>query len=142
VNRRTAFGLLLFASLVLGGRMIRQQLMLGPDRTWREPGWLASRLPQPPEAPGPTRRPLIGKLSINTSPPDSLIMVPGIGPVLAGRISEARTRGVHFACPGDLCRVQGIGPILSERLAQHLRFELVGTDSSSESAICDTSGVR
>jgi hypothetical protein len=131
VNRRTAAGLLLLATLILAGRAIRHQLMLGPDRRWREPGWLASQLPPPAtETPAPVRK-LIGRLSINSCSEDSLTLLPGVGPVLASRLAAARAEGVHFARAEDLCRVRGIGSILSARLAVHLRFDPAPADSGA-----------
>lgn len=121
MNRRTAAGLLLLAGLLVGGRAVRHQLMLGPDGQWREPGWLIEQLPPAPPAASPPRT-LIGKLAINTCSEDSLTLLPGIGPVLANRIVTARAAGVQFACPEDLCQVRGIGPVLSRRLAAHVRF--------------------
>jgi hypothetical protein len=141
VNRRTALGILLMAALILGGRVVRHRLMVGPDDGWREPGWLASRLtPAPPRA-APQPR-LTGPLDVNRSPVDSLVLLPGIGVVLARRIVEARDRGVHFARPQDLCIVRGIGPILSERLAPHLRFGPSRPVSTHKSANCDTAGAK
>ena len=131
MNRRTAAGLLLLATLILAGRAIRHQLMLGPDGRWREPGWLANQLPPPAiETPAPVRK-LTGKLSINSCSEDSLTLLPGVGPVLASRLAAARAEGVHFARAEDLCRVHGIGSILSARLAVHLRFDPAPADSAT-----------
>jgi len=131
LNRRTAAGLLLLAMMILAGRAIRHQLMLGPDRRWRDPGWLASQLPSPVAATPPPVRKLSGRLSINGCSEDSLTLLPGVGPVLARRIAMVRAEGVHFARPEDLCRVRGIGPVLSARLAVHLRFDPAPADSST-----------
>lgn len=49
-------------------------------------------------------------LFLSTAPPESLDLLPGIGPVLAARILEAReTRGA-FATWDDVLDVKGIGP--------------------------------
>ncbi|MFO7652513.1 MAG: helix-hairpin-helix domain-containing protein [Candidatus Krumholzibacteriia bacterium] len=121
MNRREATGLLLLAALVLAGRLIRTQLLLGPDGAWRDPLWLEQALPPLPEEPPPPPR-LAGPLDPNTAPPESLVLLPGIGPALAGRIVEARNQGVQFATSEDLRQVRGIGPVLAGRLADRLVF--------------------
>jgi competence protein ComEA len=45
----------------------------------------------------------------STAPPESLALLPGIGPVLAERISDARTGKKLFATWNDLRQVKGIG---------------------------------
>ncbi len=63
---------------------------------------------------GPAVRP--APLDINTAGADQLETLPGIGPVLARRIVEFRTRHGPFRRVEDLLQVQGIGPRLLERL--------------------------
>ena len=53
---------------------------------------------------------------------DSLTLLPRVGPVLAGRIDEARMAGVVFRNAEDLKKVKGIGPALSARLAPLVVF--------------------
>lgn len=48
-------------------------------------------------------------VNINTAPAEELEIIPGVGPVLAGRIVERRARG-RFRRPEDLLGVKGIGP--------------------------------
>ncbi len=62
-------------------------------------------------------------LSINHATALELQRLPGVGPVLAGRIVAERESGGRFGDPADLCRVKGIGPATSARLAPHLRFD-------------------
>jgi len=131
VTRRDLLGVLLVLLLVLAGRGVRHALIVDPAGGWREPGWLAAQLPpltkpSPPRRPsGPTRP--AAPLDPNTCPADSLELLPGIGPALAGRIVAARAAGLHFACARDLQEVRGIGPRTVERLAPYLAF--AGTDS-------------
>ncbi|HEX6789958.1 MAG TPA: helix-hairpin-helix domain-containing protein [Candidatus Krumholzibacteria bacterium] len=47
---------------------------------------------------------------LSTAPADSLDLVPGVGPVLAARIIEARTARGAFASWDDVLAVKGIGP--------------------------------
>jgi predicted flap endonuclease-1-like 5' DNA nuclease len=49
-------------------------------------------------------------LFFSTAPRDSLILLPGIGPVLAARIVDARGGKRLFKTWDDLLRVKGIGP--------------------------------
>lgn len=53
------------------------------------------------------------RVSLNAASPDELDELPGVGPVIAGRIVEHRP----YARIDDLMRVPGIGPRLLERLA-------------------------
>jgi hypothetical protein len=64
-----------------------------------------------------------GRLRINAAREEDLVALPGVGPALARRILEARTRGGPFRGPEDLDRVRGIGPALLARLAPHLSFD-------------------
>jgi hypothetical protein len=81
---------------------------------------------------GEVRRPVLTTpLPINTCSRDSLTLLPRVGPVLAGRIAEARLAGLVFRTPADLERVKGIGPALSARLAPLVLF---AADSLAASA--------
>ena len=55
-------------------------------------------------------------MPINTCSLDSLCLLPGVGPVLAGRIVQARAAGMVFRRAADLQAVKGIGPRLAARL--------------------------
>jgi competence protein ComEA len=126
VTRREALALVLVALLIVAGRGVRSHLLVNPDGAWRDPQWLADRLPDlppPPEAPRKAEPVLSGPVDPNTCPRDSLLALPGIGPALADRILDARARGVQFATVDDLRVVKGIGPKLSARLAPWLRFD-------------------
>jgi len=125
MNRREALGLLVAVAVVAVGRLVRRLLILGPGGSWREPGWLAEHLPPlplPELPPEQRRRVLTAPLDPNVCSPDSLELLPGIGPALAGRIAAARARGVHFACARDLQEIRGIGPRLTESLSPYLTF--------------------
>jgi len=135
LNRREALGLLLLGGLIAAGRLIRRRLLLGPDGTWREPTFLSSLLPRPsaepdePPAPEPP-------FAVNLVGADTLVYLPGVGPVLADRIVQSRRDEGPFLSPADLQRVKGIGPKLMQRLAPLLRFHTAagrspGTTSST-----------
>jgi competence protein ComEA len=49
-------------------------------------------------------------ININAAPPAELGRLPGVGPVIAGRIAAYRERHGPFAEVGHLRRVSGIGP--------------------------------
>jgi competence protein ComEA len=61
----------------------------------------------------------------NTAPPEVLMALPRLGPVLAGRIVAAR-REAPFSSLDDLdARVRGIGPATLAALKPYLRIEPV-----------------
>jgi hypothetical protein len=53
---------------------------------------------------------------LSTAPVDSLVLLPGIGPVLAERIAGVRTGKRSFTKWDDLLAVKGIGPKTLDRL--------------------------
>ena len=59
---------------------------------------------------------IVRLIDINSAPPESLQMLPGIGAVLAQRIAEDRLANGAFAELDDLDRVKGIGPRTIEKL--------------------------
>jgi competence protein ComEA len=70
-----------------------------------------SRLAGPAAVPGPGR-----VVHINSATAEQLETLPGIGPVLAHRIIEYRTRHGAIRRLDDLLRIEGIGPRAVERL--------------------------
>lgn len=52
----------------------------------------------------------------SSAPKDSLVLLPGVGPVLAERIINARTGKRSFTRWDDLLAIKGIGPKTVERL--------------------------
>jgi competence ComEA-like helix-hairpin-helix protein len=58
----------------------------------------------------------------NTADRQALERLPGVGPVLAGRILEDRIRNGPYRSAEDLLRVKGIGERTLERLRPHLLF--------------------
>ena len=81
------------------------------------------------QAPGPLPLPTL-EVDANSAPPAVLGALPGIGPVLAGRIVEARP----FRSLNDLDRrVKGIGPVKVAALKPFLRFGPVGMATGSDS---------
>lgn len=76
-------------------------------------------------------------LDPNRAPPDSLQLLPGVGPVMAGRIVAAREQGTVFRKPEDLLAIKGIGPATLARLAPFLRFPGAGKGTPAAGAGAD-----
>jgi len=77
-----------------------------------------STLPRPARAPLPAH-----SVAINRAGAAELQRLPGVGPVLAGRIIAQRDTHGPFRSPADLRAVRGIGPRTCARLAPLLRFD-------------------
>ena len=67
-------------------------------------------------APVPAHAPAEGLIPINTAGADQLVLLPGVGPVLAGRIIEEREKNGAFRLPEDLLSVRGIGASTLEKI--------------------------
>jgi competence protein ComEA len=70
-----------------------------------------------PRVPGETRVP------INSAEVDDLVLLPGIGPVIAQRILDRRRDGGPFSAVEDLLDVPGIGPRTLERIRARVRVD-------------------
>jgi predicted flap endonuclease-1-like 5' DNA nuclease len=132
-------GILLVFALLMTGRLIRHRMLITPDGAWREHLWLDELVlaPGDAEAAEKARKPeLTSPLPINTCSVDSLTLLPGVGPVLAGRIQDIRAEGHIFHNAEDLRMVKGIGPALSARLAPLVDFSVdAALDSVSEDSL-------
>ena len=65
-------------------------------------------------------RPLL--VDPNTAPAPVLGALPGLGPVLSGRIVEGREAAPYRSLADLERRVKGIGPVKAAALKPHLRF--------------------
>lgn len=68
-------------------------------------------------------------IPINQADQESLMLLPGIGPVLAQRIITFREAQGPMTGPADFIRVKGIGPKLTARLTPLLCFSKTGESS-------------
>ncbi len=78
--------------------------------------------PQRKNAGGGGERPAAG-VNINSAGSSELVRVPGIGPVMAGRILAYRRESGRFRSVDDLIRVRGIGPRTLEKIRPYLRID-------------------
>ena len=72
-----------------------------------------------------------GRLDLNLADSTELVLLPGVGPALAGRILGARTHRGRFRDPKDLLEVRGIG---DKTLAKLLPKITVRADQDSLAA--------
>jgi competence protein ComEA len=84
-------------------------------------------LPQKPERP-PEAVAAVGDhagagVGLNSAGSVELIEVPGIGPVLAGRILAFRRENGPFRSVDELIRVRGVGPRTLEKIRPYLRID-------------------
>lgn len=71
----------------------------------------------PPPAAGGTGGAPAGPVDLNTATLEQLDTLPGVGPVMAGRILDWRTQHGRFASVDQLREISGIGERTFERLA-------------------------
>jgi competence ComEA-like helix-hairpin-helix protein len=76
----------------------------------------------PQGGPGPSADGVAATVDLNQAGLAELDALPGIGPVLAGRILQHRSAHGPFREPEDLLAVPGIGPRLYERLRPRIRI--------------------
>ncbi len=111
--------------VLAAGHQLRVHLLLGPEGAWRQE---LQHLPWSDEGGDMADVPAVPKavlslpLAINTAPLDSLVLLPGVGPVLAARIRDARNSGHIFRKASDLKVVKGIGARLAARLDTLLAY--------------------
>jgi DNA uptake protein ComE-like DNA-binding protein len=88
-------------------------------RDWDEAVWQVRLERQRPPPASARRAPR--PMDPNVAPPDTLALLPRIGPALAARIVEERGRA-PFGRAEDLLRVKGIGPRTLEGVRPWLTF--------------------
>jgi DNA uptake protein ComE-like DNA-binding protein len=128
VVRRVAGAVVLIGMIYLGSVVGNWMIRVRPDAP--DPSVLSRSdslsAPTGVSAPAKTslsRAPVVAPSSfladplvfLSHAPADSLDMLPGIGPVLAARIIEARRAHGGFASWKDVDTVKGIGPRMIER---------------------------
>jgi predicted flap endonuclease-1-like 5' DNA nuclease len=128
VMRRIVGALIVFAAALLyrGDDLLRswRPVPRAVSRPLVEPGGKADAKSKPDakpktdqsrKAPPPDflQNPL---LFLSSAPKDSLVLLPGVGPVIADRIVGARTGKRSFTKWEDLLAIKGIGPKTLERM--------------------------
>lgn len=68
-------------------------------------------------APSPSVQ--LGVVNLNSSDADTLCLLPGVGPVIAGRIIEHRETAGEFTCVEELLTIEGIGDATLEKIYQY-----------------------
>lgn len=79
--------------------------------------------PVPEPEPEPPADPLSVRINVNTATASELQALPGIGPVLSGRVVYYRAANGPFRSLRDLTEVSGIGPKTAEKLAPYVKFD-------------------
>lgn len=136
-ERRGVLVLLLLAALGAGWDLTHLRAVAAPE-LGPEPGPAAAAagggLATPPAAgaPSPAAAPS-GPIDLNRATASQLDALPGIGPVLAGRIVEQRARQGAFRSVDELLAVRGIGPRLFERLRPLVTCARAGRTAAAES---------
>jgi competence ComEA-like helix-hairpin-helix protein len=86
------------------------------ERRRAEPESRPPRRPRAPKRQGLSREEPGPPLDLNRATPADLMRLPGVGPVLARRIVEAREAAGRFGAVDDLGAVRGLGGAKLERL--------------------------
>lgn len=125
-ERRAALVLLALVLLGALADLWRREPVPAPAPVESTPGGVA---PPAVAAGVASPAPPAGPLDLNTASESELDRLPGIGPVLAGRIVAHRAAHGPFRSTAELLAVPGIGPRLHARLAP-----LVGVARPARSA--------
>jgi competence protein ComEA len=103
---------------------LRPGLTVRPSRARVAPGSPVRTVLPSPGSPSPSRASPpsgAGRLELNGASAAELESLPGVGPVLAQRIVEERSRRGGFGSVDDLIAVKGIGSAVLERLRGRVR---------------------
>jgi competence protein ComEA len=73
--------------------------------------------------PPPAKKPLAGKINLNTATPEQLVLLPAVGPAKAARIVTWRKQHGGFKRIADLRRVKGFGYRTFKRLEPYLEVK-------------------
>lgn len=64
-----------------------------------------------------------GQICVNTAGADQLVLLPGVGPVLAERMIAEREKNGPFRLPEDLLAVRGVGPAMLRSILPMISLE-------------------
>lgn len=134
-ERRGVLVLLLLAALGAGWDLTHLRAAPAPELGPEPPVARGSVAPGAPGSSGTGTAPamLSGPLDLNRASASQLDALPGIGPVLAGRIVEQRAKQGAFHSVDELLAVRGIGPRLFERLRPLVTCVRAGRTAAAES---------
>jgi competence ComEA-like helix-hairpin-helix protein len=90
------------------------------DRSPARPGALASTPPAVRAEDAGTQATGTAPIDVNHASTAELTRLPGVGPVLAGRIVASRETTGPFSTVDELRRVPGIGPTKLDRIRRHV----------------------
>jgi competence protein ComEA len=115
VHRAAPFVAVAALALAMGGTWTVAPAVASPTTA---PALAASS--DPSTAPRGPKKPVAGKLNLNTATEEQLMMLPTIGPSKAERIVTWRKKNGGFKRPADLRRVKGFGYKTFKRLEPFL----------------------
>ena len=102
---------------------LRPYVKVGRGGVGAKPGPGVEGMGRPPAPPQPASSGAPGRLvDLNRATADELRALPGIGPVMAGRIVAFRKEHGRFVRPEDLVRVPGVGKKTFARIAPLVRI--------------------
>lgn len=137
-ERRGALVLLALVALAAVHDLVRSRPQPAPPVPDEPPAIAGAAVPGPaatggsPPAPAP--------LDLNRASAAELDALPGIGPVLAGRIVAQREAHGPYRSADELLAVPGIGPHLWERLRSRVRVEASRT--ARDTSLRNATGTR
>lgn len=118
-ERRGALVLLALVALGAVADLVRLEPVSAPSPVERDAGPVGGPVETAAPVTGGGAAPApaaAGRVDLNSATESELDALPGIGPVLAGRIVAHRRAHGPYRTPDDLLAVPGIGPRLLERL--------------------------
>ena len=65
----------------------------------------------------------LDKVNINTADKEALSSLPGVGPVIAGRIIEYREKNGPFKNIAEITKIKGIGEKISQKIKDLITVE-------------------
>ncbi|HDR00452.1 MAG TPA: helix-hairpin-helix domain-containing protein [candidate division WOR-3 bacterium] len=112
--------LILIAALLLGSGMLVVRRERAARLAASAPVLMTQELDEPALRAGERSRAAVGLVNVNAASGYELEALPGIGPVIAGRIIAYRDKHGPFRRVEQLLRVSGIGPKRLEAIVEYV----------------------